>query len=109
MLRVAALIVLVGAVAGLSRLHGHATPPAAGSLPLPRAATVVHRGMSIAEVRRLAGRPEDVRGLRLPCVIYATDESIHRRMETIVCFDKRGRVSTVHTGLEPHSSPPPAF
>jgi hypothetical protein len=107
-LRAAALVILVAAVAALSRLNGHANAVAAAEPPppLPSAATVVKRGMTKAQVRRLAGRPEVVHGVRVPCVIYATDEPIQRRMETIVCFDRHGRVSTIHTGLQVHSRPP---
>jgi hypothetical protein len=98
MLRVGVLIGLVAIVAALSRLNGHtaARPVAAAIQPLPRAATVVKRGMTEAEVRRLAGRPAPTRGLRRHCLLYAARGP--NPAVTFVCFGRTGRVSSVRTG-----------
>jgi hypothetical protein len=97
MLRVAALLGLVATVAALSRLNGHtARPVAAATYPLPRAATVVKRGMTEADVRRLAGRPARTHGLGRHCLLYAA--SGPNPAVTFVCFGRTGRVSSIRTG-----------
>src|SRR3954470_17139733 len=96
--RVAALLAVVALVAELSRLDGHAPRPAAAAAPRPPyAASVVRRGLTRPQVRRVAGRADaHLRGTR--CALYVTGESLDRRMETSVCFARRGRVASVWTG-----------
>ena len=113
MLRLAALLGLVVVVAALSRLSGHPHAHAAAgtsSLPLPRAATVAERGMSEARVRLLAGEPVRVgryHGER--CLTYLGNGVRGECMFTVVCLDRKKRVSRVESARLDHSVPPPAF
>ena len=109
MLRWAALLGLVLAVAGLSRVDDHAaepgTQPAAQS---PRASFGVAQGMTVAQVRRrMVDRkayPTRFHGSR--CVMYVGKGP--RPVLTRVCFDKANLVSRVESGRAPQTGGPPS-